>query len=46
MTLQEFDKACEAPDEDELNFRQEELLRKIEFCVEMRRMLGLSPERS
>jgi cytidylate kinase len=46
MTLEEFDKACEAPDLDELDARQEELLRQIEFVVEMRRMWdGGSPKR-
>jgi hypothetical protein len=46
MTLQEFDLLCAAPDVDDLDRRQEELLRTLEFCVEMEVMYGLSPERS
>lgn len=34
---------CEAPDEAELDRRQVELLRQIEFCVEMRRMCDGGP---
>ena len=44
MTLEEFDKACEAPDEADLDARQEELLRQIEFVAEMRRMWNGAPE--
>ncbi len=44
MTLEEFDKACEAPDEDELNFRQWQLLRTLEFMVEMEVMWNGAPE--
>jgi len=36
-------KDCEAPGEAELDRRQEELLRQIEFCVEMRRMWDGGP---
>jgi len=34
----EYLRDCAAPDEVELDARQEELLRLIEFVVEMRRM--------
>jgi hypothetical protein len=34
----EYLRDCAAPDEAALDAQQEELLRKIEFCVEMRRM--------
>jgi hypothetical protein len=42
----EYLRDCEAPDEAALDARQEELLRKIEFCVEMRRMLGIPTKES
>jgi len=35
MTLEEFDKLCEAPDEASLDARQEELLRTLEFMAMM-----------
>lgn len=44
MTLQEFDKMCEAPDVEELDRRQEELLNQIEFVAMMRRMWNGAPE--
>ncbi len=34
----EYLRDCAAPDEADLDARQEELLRQIEFVVEMRRM--------
>jgi hypothetical protein len=40
MTIEEYDKMCEAPDVEELDARQEELLRQIEFCALMRQMWG------
>ena len=46
MTLEEYDKACEAPDEDELNLRQWKLLRDIEFCVEMEVMYRIPTSES
>ena len=39
----EYVEDCEAPDEAELDRRQEELLRQIEFCVEMKRMCDGGP---
>ena len=40
MTLEEFDKMCEAPDVEELDRRQEELLKQIEFVAMMRKAWG------
>jgi hypothetical protein len=36
----EYLRDCAAPDEGDLDARQEELLRQIEFVVEMRSMWG------
>ena len=45
MTLAEFDEMCLAPDVEELDRRQAELLRILEFMVEMRRMWnGVPPK--
>ena len=43
MTLEEFDKACAGPDVDELDRRQAELLRTLEFMVEMEVMWNGAP---
>jgi hypothetical protein len=40
MTLEEFDKMCEAPDVEELNRRQAELLKQIEFVAMMKEAWG------
>jgi hypothetical protein len=40
MTLEEFDKMCEAPEVDELDHRQAELWERIEFVAIMREACG------
>jgi hypothetical protein len=40
MTLEEFDRMCEAPDVEELDHRQAELLERIEFVMMMREAWG------
>jgi len=44
MTYGEYLRACEPPDVEELDRRQEELLKQIEFVAMMRRMWNGSPE--
>jgi len=41
----EYLRDCAAPDVEDLDRRQKELLRQIEFCVEMRRMWDGGPPR-
>jgi hypothetical protein len=40
MTLEEFDKMCEAPDVEELDRRQTKLLKQIEFVAMMTEAWG------
>jgi hypothetical protein len=40
MSYEEYLKECKAPDEADLDARQQELLKQIEFCALMRQMWG------
>lgn len=44
MTLEEFDRECAGPDPDELDRKQEELMRLLEFMVEMEVMWHGKPK--
>ena len=42
----EYLKDCEAPNVEEMDARQTELMRTLEWLVEIRRMYGISPKGS